>query len=478
MDTIGILSLAPAVVALVLAFVTREALFSIMSGVFVGVVLKVIYLVKGGGIMDIITGFTGIIQEACGTPDFIWVICIEIFIGIMVAFFMKSGAIDCMTRTLGEKTKITARSAQMIASGIGIFVFFSDYFSPLFTGNVSRGITDKARVSREKLAYICDCTSAPVCICIPFTSWGVYVAGLLIGIGAITNNAISTDAIIKAVPFQFYGFVTIIFMLGISWGLIPDYGPMKKAELRAHNEGKVFADGSTPLLSNDLDEIKPREGAKTSLLLDFFMPAIIIIVWTVGTYIIIDSAKTLEAFVLATLYQAIVMLIRRMANLKELMDCVNRGFRSVGAAMLILGSAYCINTISKELGTANFVIQATSSWMTPVTLLAFTFLLCAFISFFTGTSWGVYAIMIPICIPLAFNVTGGELNTIVYATIAAVMGGGCFGDHCSPLSDTTILSSLGAGSDHIDHVRTQLPYALTCASIAFVGYIIVGFVLA
>jgi Na+/H+ antiporter NhaC len=145
--------------------------------------------------------------------------------------------------------------------------------------------------------------------------------------------------------------------------------------------------------------------------------------------------------------------------------------------MLILGAAYSINHISKLLGTAQFVIGATESWMTPVTLLAFTFAICAFISFFTGTSWGTYAIMIPICMPLAFNVTGGEMTPIIYATVAAVMGGGCFGDHCSPLSDTTILSSLGAGSDHVDHVRTQIPYAMVCAVLSLVAYIILGFAL-
>lgn len=468
MDSIGILSLLPAVIALVLAFVTKDALISIMTGVAVGC-----FMLDG----NVLFNFTGTIIGACGNGDFIWVILIELFIGVMVAFFQKSGAIQELTMRLGGKKDITSRFAQMVATLLGIFIFFSDYFSPLFTGNVARGITDKAKVSREKLAYICDCTSAPVCITIPFTSWAIYVAGLLVGIGAIANADMAQTAIIKAVPFQFYGIITILFVLGIASGIIPDFGPMKKAEKRAAETGQVYAEGSNPLLSEELDSIKPKVGTNVNLFIHFLMPAFLIIGITVGTYIVMGSAKTLESFVVAVLFQGIMLMIYKMANLKELMECVYIGIRSVTAAMLILGAAYSINHISKLLGSAQYVIGATESWMTPVTLLAFTFAICAFISFFTGTSWGTYAIMIPICMPLAFSVTGGELTSLIYAAVAAVMGGGCFGDHCSPLSDTTILSSLGAGSDHVDHVRTQIPYAIVVASISLVAYVILGFAL-
>lgn len=468
MASFGILSLAPPIIALVLAFVTRDALISIMTGVVVGC-----FILDGNPLFN----FTGTIIGGCGNKDFMWVLLIEIFIGIMVAFFQKSGAIQELSFRLGGNKGISARLAQMLSTLLGIFVFFSDYFSPLFTGNVARGITDKARVSREKLAYICDCTSAPVCITIPFTSWAVYVAGLLIGIGAIADVDMAQTAIIKAVPFQFYGIVSLIFVLAISSGIIPDFGPMKAAEKRAAEEGKVYADGSNPLLSKELDSIQPTDGIRTNLFIHFFMPALLIIFITMGTYIVMGSAKTLEAFVIAVLFQGVILLAYKMVDLKELMECVNIGVRSVTAACLILGAAYSINSISKQLGTAQYVIDITEAWMTPVTLLAFTFAICAFISFFTGTSWGTYAIMVPICMPLAFNVTGGVVDSLIYATVAAIMGGGCFGDHCSPLSDTTILSSLGAGSDHVDHVRTQIPYALVSATISLLLYIVVGFAL-
>ena len=465
MDNYGILSLAPALIAVILAFITREALFSILCGVLVGL------LITG---QDLLFGFTGIIQSALGNADFIWVIGIEVFIGIMVAFFQKSGAISAVANKLNEKLHITPRIAQVMGAALGVLIFFSDYFSPLFVGNVMRPITDKAKVSREKLAWLCDCTSAPVCITLPFSAWGVYVAGLVVGFGTFATAEAGQNAVIHASVFQLYGILTIVMIFLVALGFIPDFGPMKKAEERARTTGKVIADGSTPMLSNELDNIKPKEGFKPNIVLHFLIPAIIIICTTIGTYVVMGSAKTLEAFVLAVAYQAIVLLIQKAFDIREMIQVATEGIKSVVSAMLILSLAYCINAISKTLGTANFVISVTESWMTPATLLALTFAVCAFISFFTGTSWGVYAIMIPIAMPLAFSMSGGVEGSLVYAEIAAVMGGGAFGDHCSPLSDTTILSSLGAGSDHVDHVKTQLPYALSVAVLCLIGYIIIG----
>ena len=465
MDNYGILSLAPALIAVILAFITREALFSILCGVLVGL------LITG---QDLLFGFTGLIQGALGNADYIWVIGIEVFIGIMVAFFQKSGAISAVANKLNEKLHITPRIAQVMGAALGVLIFFSDYFSPLFVGNVMRPITDKAKVSREKLAWLCDCTSAPVCITLPFSAWGVYVAGLVVGFGTFATAEAGQNAVIHASVFQLYGILTIVMIFLVALGFIPDFGPMKKAEERARTTGKVIADGSTPMLSNELDNIKPKEGFKPNIVLHFLIPAIIIICTTIGTYVVMGSAKTLEAFVLAVTYQAIVLLIQKAFDIREMIQVATEGIKSVVSAMLILSLAYCINAISKTLGTANFVISVTESWMTPATLLAMTFAVCAFISFFTGTSWGVYAIMIPIAMPLAFNMAGGVEGSLVYAEIAAVMGGGAFGDHCSPLSDTTILSSLGAGSDHVDHVKTQLPYALSVAVLCLIGYIIIG----
>lgn len=465
MESYGILSLLPALVAVVLAFITKEALFSILCGVLVGI------LITGE---NLLFGFSGLIQSALGNADYIWVVGIEVFIGIMVAFFMKSGAIEAVANTLNEKMKITQRVAQLMSASLGVLVFFSDYFSPLFVGNVMRPITDKARVSREKLAWLCDCTSAPVCITLPFTAWGVYVAGLVVGFGTFVDANAGQNAVIRSIPFQLYGILTIIMIFLVASGILPDFGPMKKAEARARETGEVYAKGDVPMLSEELGEIRPKEGWKANIFLHFLIPAFIVIAVTLGTYIVMGSAKTLEAFIMAVVYQGILLLAQRAFNIREMIEVATKGIKSVVSAILILSLAYCINAISKELGTSNYVISITENWMTPVTLLALTFGVSAFMAFFTGTSWGVYAIMIPIVLPLAFNMTGGEATNLIFATIAAVMGGGCFGDHCSPLSDTTILSSLGAGSDHIAHTKTQLPYALSVAVVTMMGYIVIG----
>ncbi len=464
----GFLSLVPALTAVTLVFITREALFSIFCGVMAGI------LISG---QHPIFGFSSLLQNALGNPGFIWVVELEVFIGIMVAFFQKSGAVEAVAELLNEKMKITERAAKVLSAAIGIFIFFSDYFSPLFVGNVMRPITDKARISREKLAFYCHCTSSPKCILIPWAAWGVYVAGLLAGVGGTFASAEDgMAAVVGSMKFQFYGILTILVVFLNAYGLLPDFGPMRKAERRARETGKVVADGDQPMLSAELDEIKPREGWKSSVLLHFLMPAFVVVGFAMWTWKTTGSAKVPESFMVAVLYQAVVLLAQRAFSIQEMMNTAVKGIKSVMWAMLILAMAYAINSISKTLGTSAYVIGIVKPWISPALLFVLAFVVSAFMSFFTGTSWGVYAIMIPIVTPLALELSGGAVNNIVAATVAAVMGGGCFGDHCSPLSDTTVLSSLGAGSDLIAHVKTQLPYALLVAFICCILYLLAGLI--
>ncbi len=462
----GILCLVPIAIALVLSFVTRDALLSILVGVLVGVVIQG---------QNPIFGLSGILQSALGNADFIWVAAIEVFIGIMVAYFQKSGAIQTFAHKISG-FNLSRRMTSGAACILGLIVYFSDYFSPLYVGNVMRPLTDEAKISREKLAFICDCTSAPVaCMLGPFASWGIYMAGLLVGLGTIADADAGMTAVFKAVPFNFYCIIMFLFCLLNSFGIIPDFGPMKKAEKRALEEGKVVRDGAQPMLSKELGDITPNEGVKTNLILDFLIPALIIFIVILGTFIVLGSAKTLEAFITVVMYQFILMWARRMATLKDLMETAVNGIKAVLNAILILAMAYCINSITKGLGTADYIINLTESFMTPALLVTVTFIVCAVISFLTGSSWGTFAIMTPIVVPLAFSINAGAIGTIVYATIGAVLGGGTFGDHCSPISDTTILSSLAAGSDHIDHNTTQIPYALFCAVISCIVTLVMGF---
>lgn len=464
LETYGIVSLIPIAVALILSFWTRDALLSLLVGCILGV------MIMG---QNPIRGMALLFQDALGNADFIWVLFIEVFIGILVAYFMKSGAINAFITWI-DKKKLSKRGTEIMSFALGIFVFFSDYFSPLYVGNVMRPLTDNAKSSREFLAFVCDCTSSPICCLIPFTSWGVYVAGLVVGMGCITDAVMGQAVVVGAFKFNFYCWAILILNGLLACGIIPHFGPMKAAQKRALETGQVYDPKSTPLLSDELDTIKPNDTCKPNLLLDFVVPAIIIIGVTVGTYFAIGSARTLEAFILAVFYQFIIMWVRKSATVKQMMETAVLGIKAVLAAICILAMAYCMNSITKGLGAANYLINLTQSWMTPFWLLTITFIICALISFLTGSSWGTYAIMLPITLPLAFGISGGEMAPVVYATVAAVMGGGCFGDHCSPISDTTILSSLASGCDHIDHVKTQMPYAITAAAIGCIGYMIIG----
>ncbi len=461
----GILCLAPVVIALVLSFVTRDALLSILIGVIVGVVIQG---------QNPIFGMASIFQSALGNADFIWVACIEIFIGVMIAFFQKSGAIKAFADKIGS-FNLSRRMTSGVATILGLIIFFSDYFSPLYVGNVMRPLTDRAKISREKLAFICDCTSAPVaCMLGPFSAWGTYMAGLLVGIGAITDAQMGMNVVMKAVPLNFYCILMFIFCLLNAFQIIPDFGPMKKAERRALEEGKVIGDKAQPMLSRELTSIHPNEGVQANLLLDFLVPAIIVLGMILGTYFIMGSGKVLEAFITVVVYQFILMWARKMATLKELMSTAIEGIKAVLNAILILAMAYCINSITKGLGTADYIINLTEEFMTPALLVTITFLVCAVISFLTGSSWGTFAIVTPIVVPLAFTISGGEVTTLILATVGAIQGGGTFGDHCSPMSDTTILSSLAAGSDHVDHNTTQIPYAVFVAAIACIITLVMG----
>lgn len=461
----GALSLVPVILALILAFRTKDAVFSLLIGCIVGVVIAG---------FDPATGLSKLFQKALGNGDFIWVVMIEIAVGIMVAFYLRAGVIASFAEWASTKIK-TRRAASGFGWLLGIFIFFSDYFSPLFSGPIARPLTDKYKVSREMLAYLLDSGSAPVCTLVPLTGWAVYIAGLLKGYGPIQDVNEGMAVFIKSIPYNFYGWFAVILAGLIGFQLIPNFGPMKKAELRAQNEGKVLRDGATPLTGEEMEMIKPLEGKKSNLFVYLVVPVLIVISIAIGTFIAFGSTKILEAFFAAVMYQAVAMAIGGyFKGIKDGMDVAVKGIKAVIPAILILALAYCINTISKTLGAQQYIISLTEGWMSSGLLPLVTFITGAMISFFTGTSWGTYAILTPFVLPIAMNLSGGNVNSLVLATVGAVVGGGLFGDHCSPVSDTTCLSSFGAGSDHMDHVATQLPYAMTAGTLAAIIFAVIG----
>ena len=459
---LGPLSLVPASVAILLAFLTRNTVFSLAVACLAGV------LVAG----DNLLGFPRLLVSALGNEDFSWIFLLELFIGILIAFFQRTGAILNFSSFI-ERRRMTRKRVQLIAWFMGMFVYFSDYFSPLFVGSTMRALSDRFKISREKLAYICDSTSAPVSILVPITGWAVLVAGLIVGMGPIEDAADAMAAFILSIPFNLYSILAVMMVGLIAAGILPDFGPMKKAEERALNEGKLTRDDAQPLMADELTGIDPYPGIQTSLFWNFVFPVLLVIGFAVGSVTLTGSARPMESFLLASVMAAIIMRIQGIP-LAEITDTAMAGIKGIMPAIIILAFAYALNDLSATLNTAAYIISVTESWLTPKVLPVLAFLITGFVAFSTGTSWGTYAIMIPIAVPLAFSFSANELDTVVYATIAAVSGGGVFGDHCSPLSDTSILASTGAASDHIDHVKTQLPYAAIIGGISILLYLAIG----
>ncbi len=461
----GWLSLVPPLLAIILAFVTREPVVSLAAACLVGI------LIMGQGIV----GFPALLVRTIGSEDFMWVCLIEICIGILVAFYQRCGAVDMFGLRVESLTKSRSQT-QFLGWGLGLFVFFSDYFSPLFTGPVMRKLTDKAKISREKLAYICDSTSAPVSVLAPVTGWAVYIGALLIGIGPILDKKEAMSLFIRSIPFNFYAILSVLMVALISWKVIPDFGPMRKAEHRAIQTGEVLRAGSTPMMSSELTDLSVTKTGRPNIWLNFYAPVVVVIAVNIGTFIATGQARVLESFMLAVSVLGVVMLIQKIDGLNGMMRSVLAGIKGVMPAVLILGFAYAINAVSREMGTAQFVVESSREWLNPGLLPVMVFVISAFVSFATGTSWGTFAIIIPVAVPLAFEFSGGQVSNLVLTTLAASAGGGVFGDHCSPLSDTTVLSSLGSACDHMDHVKTQLPYALAVAIAASLLYLGLGLI--
>lgn len=473
--TLGFISVIPAILAIVLSFATKNTIVALAIACIAGTTLSGIATGQDM-VQTLLMSFPALLKESLGSTSFSWVMLLNTFIGILVAYFQKTGAIQGFSQWVHDK-HLSRRGAQLAAWFLGMFVYFSDSFSPLFVGSTMRSITDKARISREKLAYIADSTSAPVSVLVPITGWAAYLSGLAVGVGCIATQEDGAALFLKAIPFNFYALFAVIFVGLIGSGIVKDFGPMKKAEQRAMETGKVLADGAQPLIGKELTEMEVYPGFKPRVFLNFLLPVLMIITIAISTYIAFKSAKTMEAFLLVVIFMTVSMMIQGIP-FKVVMDTLMDGIKGALPAVVLLALAYSVNGLSKSMGTANYIISLTEGLLTPHLLPALIFLISAVMAFATGSSWGTFAICMPIALPLAFNMTGGELTTIVTAVFAAVAGGGVFGDHCSPLSDTTILSSMGSAADHLDHVKTQLPYSLICGTAAVIGYLILGFVAA
>lgn len=459
-----VLSLLPLALTLVIAFVTRSALIAMISGTFVGTLLL-------GGVPG--SAFDRLLRNSLGNPDFIWICEIVVLIGILFELFRRSRVLAELAQRFSSGAG-GRRKAALTTWAMG-FMIVDDYFSPLITGAVMRPVTDRAGIPREKLAFLLDSTTASVCILVPFTAWGAYLASLIASSAAPVENAEQgLSVFIAAIPYNIYPLLLIALTALIAAGLVPDVGPMRRAERRAAETGALIRPGARPLAEDEELDVESDDGPRPLLLLELAVPVFLLVAVAAWSLWRDGSVRIVEAFLLADSWLIAVLWWRgRLGGLQEVGEVITSGATKVMPALLIVAMAYALNAVTAELGAADYLVAQLAGELSPNTLVALTFFLAAVMSFATGTSWGTFALMMPLSLPLAVEFSGGSLGPLVYQTVAAVAGGGIFGDHASPLSDTSVLSSVGAGSDHMDHVVTQLPYALGVGVVTVGVYLLI-----
>ena len=464
--------LAP-IIAIVLALITKEVYSSLVIGIIVGGAIYAGGNFEGTLVHVVSDGFIANVADSYNMGILIFLI----LLGALVSMMNKAGGSAAFGRWATAHIK-SRFGAQLATIALGVLIFIDDYFNCLTVGSVMRPVTDGHKISRAKLSYLIDATAAPVCIIAPISSWAAAVAGFARGAGA--ENGISL--FIQAIPYNFYALLTIVMMIFLALtGL--DFGPMKKHEKNAKETGDLFTSGTKQAIAEM--EVNPK-----GRVCDLIVPIIILIVSCVIGMIysggffsgesFVDSFSNSDASVglaygafVAIILTVIFYLCRRVLSFKSIMESLPEGFKAMVPAIMILACAWTLKAMTDSLGAKIFISQLIegSAAGFQALLPAIIFLIAVGLSFATGTSWGTFGILIPIVL----SVFGaGEPITIV--AISACMAGAVCGDHCSPISDTTIMASAGAQCDHINHVSTQLPYALTVAGVSAVSYIIAGFV--
>ena len=464
--------LAP-IIAIVLALITKEVYSSLVIGIIVGGAIYAGGNFEGTLVHVVSDGFIANVADSFNMGILIFLI----LLGALVSMMNKAGGSAAFGRwaTAHIKSRV---GAQLATIALGVLIFIDDYFNCLTVGSVMRPVTDGHKISRAKLSYLIDATAAPVCIIAPISSWAAAVAGFANSAGAENGIAL----FIKAIPYNFYALLTIVMMIFLAvTGL--DFGPMKKHEKNAKETGDLFTSGTKQAIAEM--EVNPK-----GRVCDLIVPIIILIVSCVIGMIysggffsgesFIDAFSNSDASVglaygafVAIILTVIFYLLRRVLSFKSIMESLPEGFKAMVPAIMILACAWTLKAMTDSLGAKIFISQLIegSAAGFQALLPAIIFLIAVGLSFATGTSWGTFGILIPIVL----SVFGaGEPITIV--AISACMAGAVCGDHCSPISDTTIMASAGAQCDHINHVSTQLPYALTVAGVSAVSYIIAGFV--
>ena len=466
-------ALLPPLVAIVLALITKEVYSSLFVGIVVGALIYSGFKFEGT-VTQIFEG--GIIKVLSDSYN-VGILIFLVILGSVVCMMNKAGGSAAFGRWASKKihTRVGAELASII---LGILIFIDDYFNCLTVGSVMRPVTDRHHVSRAKFAYLIDATAAPVCIIAPISSWAAAVSGFVEGQDGLA-------IFVRTIPYNFYAILTIVMMVGMVL-MKTEFGAMRTHEINALN-GDLYTTSARPY-ENATDDGAPNPRGKV---IDLVIPIVVLVICCVISMIYTGGFFSGTDFVTAfsqsdasvglamgsafgLVFAIIFYMIRRVVNFRDCMGCIPEGFKAMVPAIMILTFAWTLKAMTDSLGAAVFVEEAMRSVAggIEVILPAIIFLVGCGLAFATGTSWGTFGILIPIVVAV-FEKSSPEMMII---SMSACMAGAVCGDHCSPISDTTIMASAGAQCDHVTHVSTQLPYAILAAAVSFVTYIVAGFV--
>ncbi|MBQ2661794.1 MAG: Na+/H+ antiporter NhaC family protein [Clostridia bacterium] len=467
-------ALLPPVVAIVLALITKEVYSSLFVGIVAGALMYSNFNFELAVNTMVKDGFIAKIADEWNVGILIFLVAL----GLIVVLINRAGGSAAYGRWATKRIN-TKRGAIFSTFFLGILIFIDDYFNCLTVGSVMRPITDKNNVSRAKLAYVIDATAAPVCMIAPISSWAAAVAGVVEGYNGI-------ELFIRAIPYNLYSLLTLAMIAFMAWNKF-DFGSMRKHEKNAE-KGDLFTTESRPYEDAEKEEETISEKGKV---IDLILPVLILIVSCIAGMVytggFFDGVSFIDAFakcdaslglamgsLLALIAIMVYLVLRRAVTFKEAMDAVPQGFKAMGPAMLILIFAWTLSAMTNLLGADVFVsgIFESASMGLQYFLPVIVFIVAALLSFATGTSWGTFTILLPLVVACSETIS----HELLIIAISACLAGAVCGDHCSPISDTTIMSSTGAHCDHINHVSTQLPYALFVALVSAVGYVLAGFV--
>jgi Na+/H+ antiporter NhaC len=500
-DGFGFRSILPPLLAIALALVSREVILALLGGIWLGAA----FLNDGSLLTGLLRTLDHHIVRSLADSDHAFILLFSLTLCGMVGIIGASGGAAGIVMHVSRWAK-NARSGQIATWAMGLFIFFDDYANTLIVGNTFRPLSDKLRISREKLSFIVDATAAPIASIALISTWIGFEVGLigdgLVPSGAIANPNQAYGIFIETIPYRFYPLflLLLVFLIGF-WNR--DFGSMLKAERRCRKTGQVLAPGARPLAGLDATDKSKVTLTKHSWIWAL-VPILVVIVTTfvglivegraalgsetagVPLYRVISEANSFAVLMwasfLGALTAGILGSVGAGLKLSEVLEAFVEGIKAMTAACVVVILAWSIGGICQDMKTADYIVEASRDILSPHLLPALTFVISGAIAFATGTSWGTLSILMPIVAPLSYlfpveaGLSPNVSHVIMISSIGAVLAGSTFGDHASPISDTTILSSMASGADHIDHVRTQFPYALTAGAIGLlVGYLPAGF---